>query len=63
MAVTDESQDARLYRSAQLPAGLWMCTELLTECPDCEQEITEPSGDLEKFIELLVKHEAECGQS
>jgi hypothetical protein len=38
----------------------WFCTELLTECPDCEEEIMEPSGDLDKFLTMISEHEAKC---
>lgn len=38
----------------------WFCTELQTECPDCGAGITEPSGDLDKFLDLISGHLAEC---
>ena len=38
----------------------FMCTELETECPDCGQVITEPAGDLGKFLDLIDQHLREC---
>jgi hypothetical protein len=38
----------------------FMCTELLTQCPDCDTEITETSGDLGKFLDLIDKHLCLC---
>ena len=38
----------------------WMCTELLTQCPDCDETIEEPHGDLSKFLDMLDAHEEIC---
>lgn len=39
---------------------LFMCSELYTQCPDCDAVITEPAGDLGKFLTMIDEHLKVC---
>lgn len=35
----------------------WYCTELVTECPYCSEQIEGLTGGLTEFLKLIIDHE------